>query len=140
MTASSPSRTHHTALATGRATSRSVRALRTSTSAALVAASSSATEGPNVSQASSLPPALSYHGSNSDTIKQTAPARATSSPTRSRFRLIGISIVGRCSIPIAAGELLLDSRLAPSGLQRVAQQQGDRHRTDAPRNRGDGGG
>ena len=58
---------------------------KNSTSAAIVARISSTTAGPNVLHALSLPSAFSYQGSVSATIRQTAPAAASSSPRRSEI-------------------------------------------------------
>ena len=80
ITAISPNSTLHTPAATGSAGERSVSVAKNSTSAAIAASISSTTAGPNVLHALSLPSAFSYQGSVSATIRQTAPAAASSSP------------------------------------------------------------
>src|SRR5271154_1504847 len=123
MTPNRPSSTHHTAVDTGSAGLRSVSAARTIASAAVAAVSSSTMLGPNVFHASSVPTGASYQRTNSDAITQAIPARAMSSPRRSRLRLFAASVAAASrDLLVDGGEQRLELGLIAGGVQRVAQQ------------------
>ena len=83
-------------------------------------------------------PGSSYHGSSSEAITRATPASASSSPARSRRRLIGARPRGGSQLDLR--HPCEQVGLVARRLQRVAQQHRDRHRTHAAGDRGDRGG